>query len=812
VVKRIITGIVVLALALAIHPSSVAAQQGGGALALDVHIGFDSYAESGTWVPVRVIASNTGNDLKGNLRLVINPLTGGKVTYSVPADLPRGSRKQFMLYPADVPSFGSDLELQLVGGDGRVVASQKVKVQFVENTTLLVGVWSDTPGVLASWGKVKPSSGKSAIANLTVEDLPEAPEAWNALDVLVVSDTDTGKLSDAQRLALEGWVSQGGRLVIIGGASASRTLTGLADFSPMAATGSANTSLEPFATATGKAFPQGAPSDGLVATGTASSGSRVLIKSGNIPLVIAQTMGYGRVDFVAADPALEPLRSWPTVHNLWTLILTDGTGRPGWGYDFSTNWETARQAVAAVPGVSLPSVFQLCGFLAAYVVLIGPVNYFVLRRLKRRELAWVTVPALVALFTAVAYITGFQIRGTQVILHRLSVIETWPGSDTARVRSLLGVWSPNRRSYDIQLEPGFVGKPLPRDLSGALTSIDETIIENSDTSTLKGVNVDIGSVTPFVLEGYTTSAPRVEGNLEITVDSGGVHVTGDILNQSDMNIRQATLMLGGGSRVLGDLPAGKVIRVDEIITSGMMTPANTNGLDPYPGTTNNYYYGYGNLLAQEISGSDCYTPYDSFGSPQNTLDQRACKLANSIVISEQRGSEIYLTGWMDSAPFATNVLNASSEIEDVVLFVAQLESRLSNSSPALAEIPPGLMTWQQVGNSTSYYSYSPYELYLDPTTEAIYRFVPLRYVRLPEINTIDLDIQGYDNTIAAPRIDIWNVPAGKWDLIEVKWGLNTIRQAAQYVDASGGVTVRIASTTTDYGVTLSRFEITLKAQ
>ncbi|NOG49686.1 MAG: hypothetical protein HND48_09765 [Chloroflexi bacterium] len=73
----------------------------------------------------------------------------------------------------------------------------------------------------------------------------------------------------------------------------------------------------------------------------------------------------------------------------------------------------------------------MLAFLLAYVVLIGPVNYFILSRIGRREFAWLTVPGLIAVFTIAAWVTGFNLRGTDVTLSRLSVIESWPGAEDA---------------------------------------------------------------------------------------------------------------------------------------------------------------------------------------------------------------------------------------------------------------------------------------------------------------------------------------------------------------------------------------------
>src|SRR5260370_82991 len=94
---------------------------------------------------------------------------------------------------------------------------------------------------------------------------------------------------------------------------------------------------------------------------------------------------------------------------------------------------------------------------------VGPINYLILRRLKRRELAWVTVPALVVVFSAGAYFTGYQVRGGQASLHRLAVVQVWPNADQAQVDGLVGVFSPRRTAYDVVFGPGLLARPMPLD-------------------------------------------------------------------------------------------------------------------------------------------------------------------------------------------------------------------------------------------------------------------------------------------------------------------------------------------------------------
>ena len=57
----------------------------------------------------------------------------------------------------------------------------------------------------------------------------------------------------------------------------------------------------------------------------------------------------------------------------------------------------------------------------AYLVLVGPVNYFVLRRLDMRALSIVTIPMLSAVFVLLNFAAGYLSRGVNTVGRRVTV-------------------------------------------------------------------------------------------------------------------------------------------------------------------------------------------------------------------------------------------------------------------------------------------------------------------------------------------------------------------------------------------------------
>ncbi len=631
---------------------------------LDIRAGFDGYVEQGTWTPITVTASNSGDDLSGALRVKPDTFGGAQVAYTRPIELPRGSRKQVTFYVADLSSYGGDMLVDLVVRD-RVVASELTRVQFVDQRTLLIGIWSDSPRGLEGLAQVKPSSGNTAVAMLTAQDLPPDGVGWSALDVLVVSDADSGQLSDGQRHALQEWLAGGGRLIIVGGMSFQRTLAGLGEVTPVMAQDTQRVSLLSLSIAAGMPFVRGRDERAPVAVGDLRNDAQVLLSDGNIPLVAWRKVGYGRVDFLAADLGLEPMVSWKEVGRLWRLILKEGQLRPGWAYGFNRHWESARSALAEVPGVSLPSAIQLCGFLTLYVILIGPVNYFVLWRMKRREMAWFTIPALVLLFSGIAYFTGFQLRGSQAILHRLAVVHSWYGTDIAKVDALTGIWSPRRLRYDLEVGEGYLARPMSHDLGSALAGVDDIEVEQIQGTILRGVRVDVGAIQPFVIEGYT-EAPRIESTLAFKMQDRQLRLVGNIVNYSEIDLEKVALVLPSVTYRLPNVRAGQVLPIDTVVNLHDYSVSLGHALDPFPADATPY--GWYPHIYSELESVLTSVEY-CFGE----ADQRPCNLVSSILNGEWHQSGVYLVGWGNQTPLDFDVLNASAERLDLALYIIEVD-------------------------------------------------------------------------------------------------------------------------------------------
>ena len=239
------------------------------------------------------------------------------------------------------------------------------------------------------------------VISLRIPDLPARVEAWAALDRLVWQDADASQLTAEQMEALRLWLGAGGELIVLGGTKDAGLLrpfnTVDVQLLPYAPSTTVDVQPADLAAMLGT-LPATAAAVPAVA-GTLDHGA-VLARSGES--VVAASAGYGRgsVTLVGFDPSTPWIADSDAAEVLWHRILPMRTGPMGPGLN-PLNIVDDSQIVYALqnlPSIDLPPIEQLFLLLAGYIALIGPINYLILRRLDKREWAWVTIPALVVVF------------------------------------------------------------------------------------------------------------------------------------------------------------------------------------------------------------------------------------------------------------------------------------------------------------------------------------------------------------------------------------------------------------------------------
>jgi hypothetical protein len=509
----------------------------------------DGHTRVGSWMAIDVHLKNDGPPISGELQL-----TGGaqgKTRFGTAVDIPTQSEKTYRMY-IQPPGFGRELELALVSGSS-TVATTTVNYSIHDPSQLVVGIVAERPGDIIGDLDLLPNANNLKPVTVAVDPagLPERVEAWGALDRLIWQDVDAAQLDSDQVAALRGWLAGGGRLVIAGGTTGASSLSGFPDailpFRPTSTTDVAPSSLRQLL----GELPAGA-TDLPALTGTLVDG-RMLAGVGDQAVVAERAYGSGSVTIVGFDPTASWLKGTAVAESLWRrLIPTRTAGGPVIGDD-----SQIVQAASQLPSLALPPIGGLVALIGGYILLIGPVNYLVLRRLDRREWAWVTMPALIVVFAVGAYAFGTLLRGSDLIVNEVAIVRGAPGATEGLAQAYLGVFSPNRGSYQLRVPGGaLLSSPVAGDFSvdGSQSSLD---VIQGDPSRVRDLAVGFGSLRTVRAESAVT-VPLVQTDLRL--EDG--HLRGTVTNASTERLLAPAVVLGSTVAKLSDLAPGAKADLD----------------------------------------------------------------------------------------------------------------------------------------------------------------------------------------------------------------------------------------------------------
>ncbi len=602
--------------------------------ALTAKFGIAGRYKPGGWCLVTVGVTNPGPDtVTGQLQVVAANIDTGpspfgrrggrantpNAVFACPVSVPGGttSPHYFPLYLRGIDPGQADLTVQLVEGrergDGRVLA--KISNQNPNEVTafsgspitsgdpLFVGFGGDPGAFLFLNGQRLPTGHPALpafpqpgfsqpggmvgtlptfqVAEAAAADLPDRAAGYGGVSAFLLrSDAPLEALTEAQADALKAWVAGGGYLIVCGGSDPSRF--GSAFFNGLlpAAVG-----------------PIGAAGE-LTLTPKPLPGVHVFLSSAQKTQSVSGPYGAGTVMLTAFDPAAPAYAN--TAAPIWRTLLwghfSDTTTASALGmiaqreenynaFYFGNTPPLLSEAVMRGPSLDAPGTAVIAVFLLAYLVILVPVNYLVLKRLDRKEWAWGTIPALVLLFAAGTFGVGYAAKGGSVFVNRAALIETSAGRREAGVYSEVGLFSPRRSSYDITLTGDNMASAIPNpgaDYSGRGGDRQDAgaaqFVETPAGVSLPSTPVNMWAMRAFDVQSATDLGGTIDGSLSYKTGMAA----GTITNHTPSALTDCAVFYQDRWMSLGSLAAGASLAVP----GAGLTHAQPGGLSlPVPPVT-----------------------------------------------------------------------------------------------------------------------------------------------------------------------------------------------------------------------------------
>ena len=602
-----------LALLFLVFPTRAQARAVTSGPSFQVNAGFETRYRDGNWIPVQVTLHNDGPDFSGTLSLsaaapqYLQPSNPGTPSnYQVPISLANGAQKQVTMY---MPLYfdTQSATVKLFDSGGNVVRSQTATLNPLMPGDLFVGVLSDQSSGFAPLGTAPlPNQSSSVVIELlNASTMPTMAAILKNFDAIVLDNFTTSNLSAAQLAALQTWVNQGGKLILVGGPEWHRTLGALpAGLVPVTVNGT--TTVLPGT----PLLPLGGPRAGhpgqnnvpdtvqspvTISTATAKvqadpSKSEVVLASPAAPLIVQARQGQGTVIYLAFDPTLAPILGWQGASVLWESLLLRSLGDqllphsstfPGIGSSSEPEQPLLANRMSGFLQSLLPNTipspwWTLAILLAGYILVLGPVRLLLVARLKRRDWSWRIVLSSIVIFSLLSYGLAFKEKGMSILSNSITIVQLGQNGSPASITTYLGVFVPNQGDFQVHIPGNGLVQPSPDNLIFQGGSIGPTEESPATIAPVQGgTGVDLQDVNIWTLHTILSQQDRQvhKGLVSQLAIQNGI-LTGTVTNTLGYALSDSFLLMPNDVLSLGHMAAGETKKV-LLKLSSIPFPANS---------------------------------------------------------------------------------------------------------------------------------------------------------------------------------------------------------------------------------------------
>lgn len=452
-----------------------------------LRVGIEGRYKVGQWTPVEITLRGGDRAMVGQVALTVPDGDGVPSRVATPKDRPcqvlPGQESSVLLY-ARFGRVESDALVEYQVGE-RVAARRRFVADLAADDSfapamladqpLFVEIGSDSSGVEQAVALAGGETSESVVVRTNnVDALPSRWYGYEGVDGVVISTSRPEVFHkwlggrNARVEALERWVTMGGRLVLLVGAAGSEILNPsgpLARFAPGTLDKMERlrhtSAIEAYADGTGQAVAGSDQRLDMLVPRLKDVRGTVEAWEADLPVIIRARYGFGQVVFVAVDLDVAPLKGWGDRRLLVAKLLgvsskaeeriRDNSAIMRLGFDDISG--QLRSAMDEFTGVRLVPFGVVVAGILLYIVLIGPVDYFLLRRFGRLEWTWFTFPLVAVAFSLAAYWLAYELKGDQVRLNQVDLVDVDTATGQMRGTTWANLFSPRAQRYNLSLLP-----------------------------------------------------------------------------------------------------------------------------------------------------------------------------------------------------------------------------------------------------------------------------------------------------------------------------------------------------------------------
>jgi hypothetical protein len=538
-----------------------------------------------TFVSLRVVLENTSKqDIKGILR-AYRGSGAGRATpalslfYEAEVELPRQGRRSEVLYyyvqdkepasqlcvsfepeegPAPEPVFpkatGVDqLQLLLLSRDGIAEVLQKqLEDLLVSTQTHLL----PTDALIAD-----------------PDGLPDHSAGYGPYGAVVYAE---GTVPPEALPPLLEWVSAGGDLWVVSSAGRQPLPDELLEVIPVHVQPTTRSRLLTDLELVQPIWPNMPRGQDPVVTDDVKLKTNAVVMAGttNAPLIVRGRYGAGWVTYFTFPLDAGPLRGWQGTRPLLRdLLRPPPEDRELGGGSEAPPAPPLEEALLnlteALESLEPPSTWVVAPLLIFYVALVGPLNFFLLRRAKKLSFSQITASAVAVLFGFAFYGIGVAYKGSESLVTQIGIVDlSAEAGRSSRLDVMTGYFSTGRGQTEAEGPQGALVGPLA---ALKLSNREARLRRVGDTVQLERVSLDT-----WALRRFRSLRSADVGHLELDLSLTDERITGTVSNKTQYTLRDPILVFAHNAIELNQ------IGPDEDRTLDRVPPVVARGREPVP--------------------------------------------------------------------------------------------------------------------------------------------------------------------------------------------------------------------------------------
>ncbi|MDO7907306.1 hypothetical protein Q5741_12905 [Paenibacillus sp. JX-17] len=581
-------------------------------ISLKREIGYNLIIKEGRWAPLKLTLTSDVN-VSGDIVVRVDPLNGGDtVSYIRHVELPRNTPKEVVIGMAGIPYNKSSNTIQFFEGsvkDGTSIPFT-TKNGYVESMTVpgtAVGVLSSDPDTMNFLNTLRSKGKDVSVIPMVAGDVPSDPMLLDMLDVIVMNNFASDMLSQEQVKAVKNWVGTGGTLVLAGGEGYAKTVRGFEDLSPVEVKGTQRVTKLPELAQLG-AKPLSLEDGITLSAASIKPGTQVLLRSEGQPIFASHVEKQGKVWYAAYNAGTEPLASWSGHPAVWQTVLqkdfsqTQNQNNYGYWGTIPGNLLQLGNALDYFPALHVPSFGLMLLILLIYVIVAAPLMYLILKKLDKREWAWLLIPSVALISSAIIYAVGASDKNAERS-HTISVVEM-DGQGSGQRVSATAFFAPRSGDYELEFPAqtyiGIGNSSGGSFIGGQSGNASGTYIDMGQGGTKVNLNeVPYWSISKvWAQQRANEQVGAFETKISVN-DQGDLQ--GTVKNTTDRNFSNVVIVMGGKLVKLGDMKSGETLPLQSS-GGGLGTAFNDLGSAIFP------YYGGQDVHERERIMLNSYLP------------------------------------------------------------------------------------------------------------------------------------------------------------------------------------------------------------